>query len=125
AEKPIEVLRQAIIRKNEWFFHRSRPANMAYIFGFRKREQGNNAVEITKFDEFIAAEEKRIAQLRALRPANVPVIPRHVGNLTAKHTEQPHPKFQIADNLEVTLWAENPLLHKPIQMNFDARGRLW
>src|SRR5207245_1849014 len=23
------------------------------------------------------------------------------------------------------LWAENPLLHKPIQMNWDPRGRLW
>ena len=30
------ALRRAIIRKNQWFFHRSRPANMAYIFGFRK-----------------------------------------------------------------------------------------
>ncbi len=40
--------------------------------------------------------------------------------------EQPHPTFQLADpNLEVTLWAENPLLAKPIAMNWDARGRLW
>ncbi|HUR59658.1 MAG TPA: PVC-type heme-binding CxxCH protein [Opitutaceae bacterium] len=120
-----EPLRQAILRKNEWFFHRSRPANMAYIFGFRKREQGKNATEVLKFDEFIAAEEKRIAQLRGLRPATVPEIPRHVGNLITKHTEQPHPGFQVADGLEVTLWAENPSLHKPTQMNFDPQGRLW
>ncbi|MSU50791.1 MAG: c-type cytochrome [Opitutus sp.] len=120
-----EPLRQAILRKNEWFFHRSRPANMAYIFGFRKREQGKNAVEVLKFDEFIATEEKRIAQLRALQPANVPEIPRRVGNLITKLTPQPHPAFEVADGLEVTLWAENPLLHKPIQMNFDPRGRLW
>ncbi|MEW6305544.1 MAG: SGNH/GDSL hydrolase family protein, partial [Verrucomicrobiota bacterium] len=39
------TLREVILKKNEWFFHRSRPANMAYIFGFRKREQGQNAVE--------------------------------------------------------------------------------
>ena len=39
---------------------------------------------------------------------------------------QPHPTFQLADpNLEVTLWAENPLLAKPIAMNWDARGRLF
>ncbi len=121
-----EPLRAAIIKKNEWFFHRSRPANMAYIFGFRKREQGNNAAEIPKFDEFIAAEEKRIAQLRSLKPGvSVPEIPRRVGNLTAKHTPQPHPNFEVADGFEVTLWAENPLLHKPIQMNFDPQGRLW
>jgi hypothetical protein len=27
--------------------------------------------------------------------------------------------------LEVTLWAENPLLNKPIHMSFDPSGRLW
>lgn len=121
----VEPLRQAILRKNEWFFHRSRPANMAYIFGFRKREQGKNATEVLQFDEFIAAEEKRIAALRALQPANVPEMPRRVGNKDAKFTPQPPPKFQVADGLEVTLWAENPLLNKPIQMNWDAQGRLW
>ncbi len=120
-----ESLRQAILRKNEWFFHRSRPANMAYIFGFRKREQGKNATEVLKFDEFIAAEEKRVAQLRTLRPANVPEIPRQIGNLITQHTPQPAPAFRVAEGLEVSLWAENPLLHKPTQMNFDAQGRLW
>ena len=121
-----EPLRHAILRKNEQFFHRSRPANMAYIFGFRKGEQGQNAVEIPKFDELIAAEEKRIAQLRSLQPGvSVPEIPLRVGNLNAKHTEQPRPDFEVADGFEVSLWAENPLLNKPIQMNFDPQGRLW
>ncbi|MDP3072522.1 MAG: GDSL-type esterase/lipase family protein [Opitutaceae bacterium] len=120
-----EPLRQAILRKNEWFFHRSRPANMAYIFGFRKREQGNNATEVLKFDEFIATEEQRIAQLRALQPARVPEIPMRSGNLVTEFRPQPQPQFEVADGFDVTLWAENPLLHKPIQMNFDARGRLW
>src|SRR5207344_150686 len=90
-----EPLRQAILRKNEWFFYRSRPANMAYIFGFRKGEQGQNAVEIPKFDVLIAEEEQRIAQLRTLKAnVSVPEIPRRVGNLTAKHTTQPLPKFE-------------------------------
>ncbi len=121
-----EPLRQAIIRKNEWFFHRSRPENMAYVFGFRKGEQGRNSVEIPRFDPLIEAEEKRIAQLRSLKPGVVvPEIPRRVGNLTAKRTEQPLPTFTVADELEVTLWAENPFLNKPIQMNFDSQGRLW
>ena len=31
----------------------------------------------------------------------------------------------MADGLEVTLWAENPHLAKPIQINFDPQGRLW
>src|SRR6266446_6691891 len=33
--------------------------------------------------------------------------------------------FQIADGFEVNLYAADPLLAKPIQMNFDAAGRLW
>ena len=33
--------------------------------------------------------------------------------------------FQVADGFEVNLFASDPLLAKPIQMNFDARGRLW
>ena len=31
----------------------------------------------------------------------------------------------MADGLEVTLFAAEPMVAKPIQMNFDAQGRLW
>ena len=33
--------------------------------------------------------------------------------------------FIVADGFEVNLYASDPLLAKPIQMNFDNRGRLW
>ncbi len=33
--------------------------------------------------------------------------------------------FQVADDLEVNLYAADPLLAKPIHINFDAQGRLW
>src|SRR5690606_33573995 len=33
--------------------------------------------------------------------------------------------FQVADGCEVTLFASEPLVAKPIQMNWDAAGRLW
>jgi putative heme-binding domain-containing protein len=33
--------------------------------------------------------------------------------------------FQVADGFEVNLFAADPQLAKPIQMNFDAAGRLW
>ncbi|MGH8020355.1 MAG: PVC-type heme-binding CxxCH protein, partial [Opitutaceae bacterium] len=120
-----EALRAAIVRKNEWFFHRSRPANMAYIFGFRKKEQGRNATEVLQFDALVAAEEGRIARLRSLQPAGAAAAPLRIGNLAAPFTPQPLPEFQVADGLEVTLWAKNPLLRKPVQIAFDARGRLW
>ncbi len=60
-------LRETIVKKNELFFHRWRPANETYIFGFRKHEQGQNAVEIPKFDELVAEQEKAIDELRPPR----------------------------------------------------------
>lgn len=55
-----EALRRSIIRKNELFFHRFRPENYTYLFGFRKHEQGQNAKEIPMFDPLIEKVEKEI-----------------------------------------------------------------
>src|SRR5262249_8727947 len=33
--------------------------------------------------------------------------------------------FQIAEGFEVNLFASDPMIAKPIQINFDSRGRLW
>ncbi|QEG41050.1 hypothetical protein UC8_30680 [Roseimaritima ulvae] len=120
-----DALRQTIIRKNVWWFHRSRPANMAYVFGFRKREQGQNAVEIPKYDALIAAEESRIEALRPLQPVELEVPEPTTKSQYAEFTPQPKPEFTVADGWEVNLWAENPQLNKPIHMNFDPQGRLW
>ncbi|MBT5903234.1 MAG: hypothetical protein HOH58_14105, partial [Opitutaceae bacterium] len=120
-----EALRQAVIRKNEAFFNRSRPANMAYIFGFRKREQGNNAKEVLEFDKIVAAEDANIAKLRHLTPVEINVPTQRLTNRVLEYTPQAHPNFEVAEGYEVTLWAENPLINKPIHMNWDAQGRLW
>lgn len=121
----VEPLREAIVRKNELFFDYSRPANMAYLFGFRKHEQGRNADEIDRFHTLIADEERRIAALRHLRP-NEKAPPRSA-ELREKSAQsvQVLPTLITAEGLEATLWAESPLLTKPIHMNFDPQGRLW
>ncbi len=59
-----EKLRQAIVAKNRLYFYRWRPANETYLFGFRKAEQGKNAVEIPEFDPLVVEKEKEIAKLR-------------------------------------------------------------
>lgn len=122
----------AIRHKNELFFHRWRPANSTYLFGFRKHEQGRNAVEIPQFDPLIANWENWIAGLRNPAqpdPAAQQAVRDHLAALQrpvpAPRKPQPIPTFDAAPELEVSLWAENPLLHKPIQMNWDPRGRLW
>ncbi len=58
------ALTKLIMEKNRLFFHRWRPQNETYLFGFRKNEQGNNGVEIPQFDPLIAEKEKQIATLR-------------------------------------------------------------
>ena len=59
-----QALRAAINRKNDLFFYRWRPQNITYLLGFRKHEQGNNAVEIPQFDPLVAEQEKIIARLK-------------------------------------------------------------
>ncbi len=59
-----EPLREAIVAKNELFFHRFRPQNETYLRGFRKHEQGNNAVEIERFDPLVEQADEKISKLR-------------------------------------------------------------
>jgi hypothetical protein len=61
----VEKLRKLITAKNTLYFHRWRPQNETYLFGFRKYEQGKNAREIPQFDPLVAAKEADIARLRA------------------------------------------------------------
>jgi hypothetical protein len=57
-------VRAKIAAKNLLFFHRWRPQNETYLFGFRKHEQGQNAKEIPMFDPLIANIEAEIAKIR-------------------------------------------------------------
>jgi putative membrane-bound dehydrogenase-like protein len=131
-----EELRQTIRKKNELFFHRWRPQNNTYLFLFRKHEQGQNAKEIPQFDPLIEEQEKKIAALRQPRVHKIEILPatgdaKPAPKLAKKQpsaidlTPMPHPQFDVDPNLEISLYAENPLLAKPIHMNFDERGRLW
>ncbi|MBI1903303.1 MAG: sorbosone dehydrogenase, partial [Planctomycetia bacterium] len=52
---------------------------------------------------------------RELNPADIP----------DPDPELERQTFQVAEGFEVNLFAADPLLAKPIQMNWDARGRLW
>ncbi len=123
-----EQLRQTIVKKNELVFNRWRPQNETYLFGFRKNEQGRNAREIPMFDPLITEQEVRIAELR--RPVEhvyelEPAGRRHAKDQPSSDVSGQPFGFEIAPGFEISLYAESPLLAKPIQMNFDPRGRLW
>ena len=63
-EAAFERVRQKVVAKNQLFFHRWRPQNVTYLTGFRKHEQGNNAVEIAQFDPLVEKLEAEIDELK-------------------------------------------------------------
>ncbi len=117
------ALTAAILRKNALWFHRFRPANSTYLFGFRKKEQGQNAVEMEQFTPLLKAADEEIWKLA--HPSAAPALatnPQPGGTLA---TALPLPAFTLADGLEISLWADAPMVEKPVQINWDAAGRLW
>ncbi|MEQ1862489.1 MAG: HEAT repeat domain-containing protein [Chthoniobacteraceae bacterium] len=60
-------------------------------------------------------------------PVSLTKAPVSLTNAPVSLTNAPGnlPTFDLGENLEITLWAANPLLVKPTQMNWDALGRLW
>jgi lysophospholipase L1-like esterase len=63
--RPVDPrLREYVVKKDELFFHRFRPANETYLFLFRKHEQGRNAAEMPQFDPLVAEGDKQIHQLK-------------------------------------------------------------
>jgi putative heme-binding domain-containing protein len=50
---------------------------------------------------------------------------RELKNIPDPDPEIERKSFIVADGFEVNLYAADPMLAKPIQMNFDAQGRLW
>lgn len=50
---------------------------------------------------------------------------RGLSNIPDPDPELERQSFQVADGFEVNLFAADPILAKPIQMNFDSDGRLW
>jgi lysophospholipase L1-like esterase len=71
----VEQLREAILAKNLLYFHRWRPQNETYLFGFRKHEQGQNAREIPQFDPLVEKREEEIVKLSSPRPHTYAIKP--------------------------------------------------
>ncbi|MFK7849838.1 MAG: PVC-type heme-binding CxxCH protein [Akkermansiaceae bacterium] len=120
--EPPELLRQAILAKSDAFFHRFRPANSTYLFGFRKREQGRNAVEMTDWDKLVSAGDKRILAIKMgeLSTWETPPPP-----TVEPDPEPPTPSFTLPEGYQIDLWAEDPLVRKPLAIDWDGAGRLW
>ena len=50
---------------------------------------------------------------------------RELKNIPAPDPELEKATFRVPEGFEVNLFASDPVIAKPIQMNFDEDGRLW
>ena len=125
--KKEKALRDLIRDKNDLYFHQYRPQNETYLRGFRKHEQGQNAKEIAEFDALIEQAEARIHAFANGQPLPEPVAEPDPIKLSfvAATPEEEKATFKLAEGLNVSLFAAEPMVTNPIHMNFDSKGRLW
>ena len=125
-------LRDEILAKNRLHFYGFRPQNKAYIHLFRRHERGHHAAELQQFARLVKEREQYIARLR------VPVSRHYELTREADYSLHEVPtlagrpqidaelqSFTVADGFEVNLFASDPMIANPININWDEQGRLW
>jgi hypothetical protein len=65
ADDQAEMLREAVVAKDFNYFNYWRSENDTYIFGYRKHEQGRNAVEVPHFLDLVDKNEAQITAIAA------------------------------------------------------------
>lgn len=138
-------LRKLIVEKNTLYINRWHPENATYLFGFRKHEQGKYASEVPEFDAAVAKLDDEI-NLRKKPLLHKYVFVQNKPGVKFVQTDYPDRKlgvsdvpssfrkekydqvkvpFEVADGFEVQLFADSDLIKKPIQMAWDASGKLF
>ena len=142
-EAPPEVdeeVRLAVVDKSRQYFRRFRPLNTYYYTGKRRGPYGylDFLPAMRAFDRMVANREERIARLvrgepvpDAVDDSNLPPIPESQKSRGANRwmtSRDEWKSFEIDPRFEVTLFAGEehfPDVAAPVQMRWDARGRLW
>lgn len=137
----IAEVAKAVARKNYYVAEVVRPKNADLYYGVRKRAE-ENATEIPRYHQMIAATEAVVQKL-VTQPARkfadqplpwLPPLEAIKGRDDGKSTGIIRPpaealaEFKVAEGFKVSLFAsevEFPELKNPVQIAFDARGRLW
>lgn len=133
-----ERVRDLVVDKSFQFFHRYRPLNTFYYTGGRNRSYGylDFLPAMRNFDLMVANRNKAIWAAAGGRPAevddsNIPPLEETAQGRGANKWLSPDDElssFQIDERFEVNCFASEedfPDLACPIQMRWDARGRLW
>jgi len=135
-----ERIRKVVVEKNEQFFYRYRPLNTFYYTGGRNKTYGylDFLPAMRNFDIMVDNRDQRIWDLAAgkqvpesIDDSNVPEMPETHQSRGANEYLSPEDElaaFDVDPRFDVNLFAseeEFPDIACPIQMRWDARGRLW
>jgi glucose/arabinose dehydrogenase len=135
-------LRAEVLEKNLQFFYDYRAINGCYIYGGRKAPFGvvNFPSEFAKLRKMIQKREGRIWAVAKGEPVPATIddsdtgeLVRVTSNVKPDRIHQTSPEdtrrtFTLPEGYEANLFASEidfPDLKKPVQMTFDAKGRLW
>ncbi|GLR18678.1 hypothetical protein GCM10007940_32940 [Portibacter lacus] len=133
-----ERLVSTIQEKNRLFNYQIRPLNEAYIYLFRKHEMGHLAYEMDELAELVKEKETEIhglikseahdIEIEQIKPW---VAPRkypddEVPNFIPEpNVEEELAAFKLSDEIEISLFAKDPMIANPININWDLEGRAW
>ncbi|MDA1273326.1 MAG: GDSL-type esterase/lipase family protein [Verrucomicrobia bacterium] len=135
-----ETLREAVIEKNKQYFRRYRPLNTFYYTGDRNKTYGylDFLPAMRNFDLMVANRDRHVWDIAQGRPApdrvddsNVPPLPPALQSRSGNEWLSPADElaaFKIDPRFSVNLFASEeqfPDIACPIQMRWDAQGRLW
>ena len=143
AAAPVDLgkLLAAVNEKNLQFFYDHRAVNGCYIYGGRKNPYGtvNFPAEFKKLRAMTAVRDRRVWDVAQGKPVPDVIDDSGTGDLLPIETNAKTPapattpeeslaKMEIEEGYEVNCFAseiEFPELANPVQMTFDAKGRLW
>ncbi len=135
-------LKKEVLEKNLQFFYDYRAINGCYIYGGRKAPFGivNFPAEFAKLRKMIEKRETRVwavakgeAVPETIDDSDTGTLQRVTSNVKPDKIHLTTPEesqrtFTLPEGYEVNVFAsevEFPDLKKPVQMTFDAKGRLW
>lgn len=137
---PGDEIRKVILDRNRQYFRRYRPLNTFYYTGGRNKTYGylDFLPAMKNFDIMVANRDQRIWDLAAgkqvtedVDDSNVPQLPLTAQTRGANRwipAAEELKAFKVDPRFEVNLFAgeeEFPDIAAPIQMRWDAEGRLW
>lgn len=136
-----EEIRAAVVDKNRQYFRRYRPLNTFYYTGGRSKDYGylDFLPAMRNFEMMAANRDRRIWDIarggsfagKKVDDSNVPPLEAVVEARGANEWLTPAAElesFRVDPRFEVSLFASEEQfadLAKPVQMRWDARGRLW